>query len=73
MSRFVTKRNISSPQSRHLSRSYEPYEVGSGEIHQVGKVLPIEGLPDLILPSGEEVEQRDTASSTSGPRPLFTR
>ena len=32
------------------------------EIHQVGKVLPVEGLPegpDLVLPRGEEVEQRD--------------
>ena len=41
---------------------YTKDEDGSEEIHQVGKVLPVEGLPegpDLVLPRGEEVEQRD--------------
>ena len=41
---------------------YTEDEDGGEEIHQVGEVLPVEGLaegPDLVLSGGEQVEQCD--------------
>ena len=37
-------------------------EDGGHEVHEVGQVLPVEGLPegaDLVLAGGEQVEERD--------------
>ena len=44
-------------------------EDGGEEVHQVGKVLPVESLPespDLVLPGGQEMEEGDHGSLELG-------
>ena len=51
---------------------YTEDEDGGEEIHEVGEVLPVEGLsqgPDLVLAGGEEVEQRDDGPLELGAAP----
>ena len=51
---------------------YTEDEDGGEEIHEVGEVLPVEGLsqgPDLVLARGEEVEQRDDGPLELGAAP----
>ena len=40
-------------------------EDGGHEVHEVGQVLPVEGLPqspDLVLPGGEQMEQSNQST-----------